>query len=101
MLSFAILLFLVLIVVLFVLDFGTDLKPGVMTKIKTLLAHFQVSFPKTFLAHLKPCCHVHIKVLAGADGSLSFNTVSLRMAQSSIWHYIHTLRHLRSKVACS
>ena len=44
MLSFAILLFIALIMVLFVLDFGTDLKPGVMTKIKTLLAHFQVSF---------------------------------------------------------
>ena len=47
MLTFAILLILALIVVLFVLDFGTDLKPGVMTKIKTLLAHFQVKIYDT------------------------------------------------------
>jgi len=43
MLTFAIILILALIFVLFVLDFGTDLKPGVMTKIKILLTHFQVS----------------------------------------------------------
>lgn len=42
MLAFAIILLIALIVVLFIFDFGTDLKPGVMSKIKTLLAHFQV-----------------------------------------------------------
>ena len=42
MLAAAILLFVVLLGVLFLLDFGTDLKPGVMTKVKTLLMHFQV-----------------------------------------------------------
>lgn len=42
MLAAAILLFIALLCVLFILDFGTDLKPGVMTKIKTLLTHFQV-----------------------------------------------------------
>ena len=52
MLSFAILLFLALIVVLFVLDFGTDLKPGVMTKIKTLLAHFQVGLHTDVIAKI-------------------------------------------------
>jgi hypothetical protein len=45
MLTFAIVMILALIFVLFVLDFGTDLKPGVMTKIKTLLTHFQVKSP--------------------------------------------------------
>lgn len=44
MLSLAILLFMALIVVLFVFDFGTDLKPGIMTRVKILLAHFQVHF---------------------------------------------------------
>ena len=42
MLAFVVLLFTALLVVLFVFDFGTDLKPGVMIKVKTLLTHFQV-----------------------------------------------------------
>ena len=68
MLSFAILLFLVLIVVLFVLDFGTDLKPGVMTKIKTLLAHFQVGgFHSAFLAQHKSTCHMQSKTCAAVN----------------------------------
>lgn len=52
MLSFAVLLFLVLLGVLFILDFGTDLKPGVMTKIKTLLAHFQVGVITSPISHI-------------------------------------------------
>lgn len=43
MLAAAILLFLALLIFLFLFDFGADLKPGVMTKVKTLLSHFQVS----------------------------------------------------------
>ena len=45
MLAFAVILFIALLVVLFVFDFGTDLKPGVMIKVKTLLTHFQVGCP--------------------------------------------------------
>ena len=44
MLAFAVILFIALLVVLFVFDFGTDLKPGVMIKVKTLLTHFQVGW---------------------------------------------------------
>lgn len=56
MLAFAVLAFLALLVVLFVLDFGVDLKPGVLTKIKTLLTHFQVTLlvlpsPTTTVSH--------------------------------------------------
>lgn len=43
MLSAAVILFVALLVFLFLFDFGNDLKPGVMTKVKTLLTHFQVS----------------------------------------------------------
>ena len=76
MLAAAIFLFLALLIFLFCFDFGGDLKPGVMTKVKTLLSHFQVLFwiwntspctlviviPYTWSAKLKTikcCCTEH------------------------------------------